>query len=166
MRKSFVKGLIVLSVSLMANLAVADFYVGAGAYASSFTVASADEDDQALSVLVGWEPPIIPFLSVEVAYHDLGSYSFPGADSIDVSAFSAQGVFAIPVVIFDIYAKLGYAKTDLDVGGNSNDSSDPYYAVGAAFTLLPIIDIYAEYQRFEFDDADIDAFGVGVKAHF
>ena len=135
-----------------------------------------DDDDTAMTLFVGWEPPIIPFLSVEVAYHDLGSYKL--TEDIantelkgDVKAYSAQAVLAFPIIIFDIYGKLGYAKTDFDfsIDGIKDDdsSSDPYLALGLALTILPVVDFYAEYQRFEFsDDNTLDLFGLGVKATF
>ncbi|NRB37177.1 MAG: outer membrane beta-barrel protein [Pseudomonadales bacterium] len=168
MNKMFLKGLMTLSLTLMAHVAAADFYIAAGAYATSLDALSSDESDKALSVTFGWEPPIIPFLSIEASYHDLGGYS-SNNQSLDVTAYSAQGVFAFPIIIMDIYAKFGYAKTDYDVSSDSgsDSSNDPYYAVGVALTMLPVIDIYAEYQHFDFgNDLAIGAYGLGVKAHF
>ena len=168
MTKMFLKGFMALTLTLMANIAAADFYIGAGAYSSTLDSFAGDEDDKALSFMVGWEPPIITFLSVEASYHDLGSYDLGLNTMADIKAYSAQGVFTIPIVIIDLYAKLGIAKTDYKVSGQgSDDSSDPYYAIGVAFTMLPVIDIYAEYQQFDFsDNLKIGAYGLGVKANF
>lgn len=167
MNKTFLKLLTAVSLTCIASLASADIYVGGGLYASSLDGGTDfDDDDKAMTVFVGWEPPIIPFLSAEVAYHDLGAYAYSkdaGSDDTDFKAYSAQAVAAFPIVMFDIYGKLGYAKTEAD----SESESNPYLAVGVAFTLLPIVDIYAEYQRFEFnDDVTLDLFGLGAKATF
>lgn len=170
MKKIIIKSLAALSITLISHVAAADFYLSAGAYATSsdFSVATGSgEDDSALSLVVGWEPPVIPFISVEVAYHDLGSYAPLGIGSeIDVAAYSAQGVFAFPIIplIFDIYAKLGVAQTDFDV----DDSTDPYYAVGIALTTIPVVDFYVEAQRFDFGDNSnsINSYGAGIKVNF
>lgn len=178
MNKTLLKFLATASIALVANLANADIYLGGGIYQSTLDVDTGlgDDDDQAMTIFLGWEPPVIPFLSVEIAYHDLGSYKLTEDISnneieADLTAYSAQAVVAFPIIMFDIYGKLGYAKTDYDFsvnGGKENDSSsDPYLALGVALTLLPVVDFYAEYQRFEFDDDHtVDMFGVGVKATF
>ena len=162
MIKMFLKGITAASFILLANVAAPDFYLGGGLYKTSLDVGDFSDDDQAMSVFVGWEPPVIPFVSVEAAYHDLGSYS-----DNDVSAYSAQAVLTLPVMFFDFYAKLGVAKTDVDGASESDSSNDPYYAAGVAFTLLPVVDIYAEYQQFDFsDDVKIGAYGLGAKINF
>lgn len=178
MKNTLLKALLITSSVLVANLAHADFYVGGGLYQSTLDFDSdfGDDDDKAMTLFAGWKPPIIPFLSVEVAYHDLGSYKLTEdtANTVikgDVEALSAQAVVAFPIIIFDIYGKLGYAKTDFDASINgikdNDSSSDPYFALGLALTMIPIIDIYAEYQRFELsDDNRVDLFGLGVKATF
>ena len=164
------RALATLGLSLLANVAAADFYLGLGAYSSTsdFEQVSDEEDDMAVSVTLGWEPPIIPFISVEVSYHDLGSYDFGPSSALDVSAFSAQGVLAFPVfLVMDVYAKLGVAQTESKFSGFSDDSTDPYYAIGTAFTLLPIVDLYAEVQRFDFaESSSVTAYGLGARVHF
>ncbi len=171
MKNFFAKLLATLSLSMLANMAAADFYVGLGAYSSTsdFEAVSDEEDDKALSVTLGWEPPIIPFISVEVSYHDLGSYDFGPSSALDVSAFSAQGVFAFPLfLVMDVYAKFGVAQTESKFSGfGSDDSTDPYYAIGTAFTLLPIVDLFAEVQRFDFaESSSVTAYGLGARVHF
>ncbi len=173
MNKTLLKFLATASIALVANLANADIYLGGGLYQSTLDADNdlGDDDDKAMTIFLGWEPPVIPFLSVEIAYHDLGSYKLSEDIEADLTAYSAQAVLAFPILMFDIYGKLGYAKTDSDFsvnGDKDNDSSsDPYLALGVALTLLPVVDFYAEYQRFEFnDDNTVDMFGVGVKATF
>ncbi|NRB37930.1 MAG: outer membrane beta-barrel protein [Pseudomonadales bacterium] len=167
MKMKFGKTLLAAGLILSSNLASAGFYVGAGAYNTSIDVDSFEKYNEAYNIFAGWKPSAIPFLSVEASYHNLGSYKISPQDSADVSAWSAQGVFTFPITIIDIYAKLGISKTEYKFLGDKDDSSDPYYALGAALTMLPVVDIYVEYQNFELtDDISLYAYGLGVKANF
>lgn len=181
MKKNLIKLLSIASLALCANFASADFYVGGGLYATTFDISDGDfdeDDDTTIGVFVGWKPPIIPMVSFELGYYDLGGYESKTFDSsYDASAITAAGVLTLPIPIVTVYGKLGVAKTDFDgkiLGQKfSEGSTDPYYAIGAAFTLLPIVDFFLEFQRFDLgeekisgEDVTIDMIGLGVKAGF
>ena len=176
--------IVVLFVCLLVPSAMAKAYVGAGlSHATLETDFSRQQDsDRAFILFIGWQPKSLAIFSLEAAFHDFGSYQTKevtapiGEQSINTkaTAFSAQVAATVPLIIFNIYAKLGIARSDYSLTGLNSSAlilednhNGIYYAFGGSFTLLPVIDLYAEHQKIEITERqDIESWGIGIRAYF
>jgi len=152
----------------------------------SFISSSTDDSDTGWKGFVGYR--FLKFLSVELAYVDLGEFSInaqsdgtgifaPGdvrfsADS-DTIALQAMGILPLGER-FSIYAKYGYHKWDaklrasdsLTSGSDSEDGEDPMYGLGVNFGLKGAGSIRLEYELYEIDDVDVDLISVAFAFRF
>ena len=141
------------------------FYIGAGAGDASIKEGSFDESDSAYKVIAGYNIGFIPFVdfAVEGSYVDFGN---PGttASNVEVTGVDAFGLVGLNFGPVGIFAKAGAINWDLKANDGSSDSgTDPAYGIGARFQLFAI-SIRAEYEVFEFDQADGEM--VSVSATF
>jgi hypothetical protein len=140
-------------------------------------VADAD-DDRGFKGIVGFRP--LDSFAIEANYVDFGEARLPLAvtcagltcpteATVDSQAISvsAVGMFALPLV--DLFARVGYARweSDLAVSGSSVEStdSDPTYGAGAQVRLGSFA-LRIEYERFQFDDDDVDLTSIGFTYTF
>ena len=73
-----------------------------------------------------------------------------------------------------IFAKLGMHKWDADVTASapginvseSDDGTDKFYGFGIDYALTSAVSVRGEFERFEFEDEDVDNIGVSLIAHF
>ncbi|MEM6604753.1 MAG: outer membrane beta-barrel protein [Pseudomonadota bacterium] len=162
--------------TLLSGPAAADaFYVGAGAYVADINAANLDERDFTPAGFIGYQFLDTPLLmvSVEGGYYDLGEASMREGEppvSFDASALTLAGVAYVPIgPFFEVYGKAGLARFSLDSqlgpASFSDDSTDPFVGVGAAFDFFDTVDIYAEYLYFE-NDIDSQMLGVGIRLDF
>jgi Outer membrane protein beta-barrel domain len=138
-------------------------YVGAGVgksnlhdlFGSGFSL---DSNRASWKVIAGFRP--IDWFSVEANYMDFGSDSRNfglGTASANAKAFGAYGVAYLPIPFFDVFAKAGLARWQLDgniAGGGQifafNDRGTEFaYGGGSQVNFGPFA------ARFEYD-----AFGV------
>jgi len=160
---------------LLAPVAQADsgFYLGASVGDTSVDLDEFEESDTSWKAYGGYiiDVPVVDF-AVELAYIDFGSQSgefmqVPAA--IDSKGLGAFGLVGIDFGIFGFFAKAGLVSwdADLDLGGlsDSDDGTDPGYGVGARLTFSSI-EVRAEYEIFEFEDADVDMATLGLVWRF
>jgi hypothetical protein len=136
------------------------------------------DDDRGFKGIVGFRP--LDSFAIEANYVDLGEARVPlsiacvqqpcpNEASIDSQAISvsAVGMFALPLV--DLFARVGYARweSDLSVSGSSVErtDSDPTYGAGAQVRLGSFA-LRIEYERFQFDDDDVDLTSIGFTYTF
>ena len=160
---------------LLAPAAQADsgFYIGASVGDTSIDIDEFDESDTSWKAYGGYiiDVPVVDF-AVELAYLDFGSPSgeiLQVPADIDATGLGAFGLVGIDFGIFGFFAKAGYVSwdADLDLGGlkDSDDGTDLGYGVGARLTFSSL-EVRAEYEIFEFEDADVDMATLGVVWRF
>lgn len=123
-----------------------------------------DSDDTAYKLFGGWR--LNRMFAFELAYVNLGSPDediAPGVNfKTETDGFAPYVVGAIPLGIFELYAKAGYFWYDIDQSlrtptGTIRDSrSDEAFtwAVGAGVTLVEHLNVRLEYEQFDIDDLD------------
>lgn len=158
---------------LGASVAVADgLYIGGALYTTqvdeTLSGVSLDDRDTVPAAFLGYR--INSFLAAEVGYYDLGSYSDTWV-KLDARAATLAAVGIVPLGLVDLYGKLGLAYIDADVKAfnglisRSERSAEAFAAAGLNFNILPLVDVFVEYQLFDYD-ARIDMLGVGVRVAF
>ena len=74
---------------------------------------------------------------------------------------------------FSLFARLGLNVWNVDVSASgtgsgataysdSEDGSDVVYGLGAAYHITPNLNLRAEWERYNFDDGDLDFVSVGL----
>jgi hypothetical protein len=184
-RASWHSLLLVASLAAPGAALAADngFYLGLASsdvssdYELGAAVADA-EDDRGFKGIVGFRP--LDAFAIEANYVDFGEARLPLAATcpvlpcptealVDSEAISvsAVGMFALPLV--DLFARVGYARweSDLSVAGLSAErtDSDPTYGAGAQVRLGSFA-LRIEYERFQFDDNDVDLTSIGFTYTF
>lgn len=130
-----------------------------------------DDDDTAYKIFVGYNLGLIPLvdLAVEGAYVDFGNFN-GRIDTNDDSDFEVDGwtgaaLAGINLGPVGVFAKTGVISWDSELDDFGDDGTDPFYGVGAKFSLFSL-QIRAEYERYDLDDFDIDYFSVGAAFTF
>ncbi|WP_111494975.1 MULTISPECIES: outer membrane beta-barrel protein [Marinobacter] len=131
-----------------------------------------DDDDTAYKIFAGYNFGLIPLvdLAVEGAYVDFGKFkgdigSISDRD-LDVDGWTAAGLAGVNLGPIGVFGKVGAINWDSDFDGlGDEDGTDPFYGVGARFSLFSF-QVRAEYERYDLDDFDIDYFSVGAAFTF
>ena len=187
------KGLLLALAGLcsMPALAQQGWYVGAGvgqgdskvfpSGLEGVTPAQYDRKDAVYQLRAGWR--FTPSFAVEAGYYDLGEYSVAvnGGDASVISRARARSYGLSLVAIapwdrFDIYGRIGYARTNLDLDTSSvgtlqvivpaqrGRTSEAIGAVGLRWWAVPRWGVFAEYQKH--DKLDVDSWFVGLDYRF
>jgi OOP family OmpA-OmpF porin len=159
------KRLLVLGIALflLAPAAYAgNFYVGASLLDAGIDVDSFDEDDSGYKIWGGYN--FLKFFGVEAAYNDFGEPD-SGGISVEPTAWSASAKGTLPLGFINLFAKAGFYSWDVD-GTFDDDGTDVGYGIGAAIVVLKQLEIRAEYELIELDDADLDVISVGAGWRF
>lgn len=126
-----------------------------------------DDDDTAYKIFGGYNFGLIPLvdLAVEGAYVDFGAFKGDGLLSnteVEVDGWTGAGLAGIKLGPVGIFGKVGAILWDSEFDNNlgDDDGTDPLYGIGARFTLFSL-QVRAEWERYDLDDADIDYFSVG-----
>lgn len=159
------------------------WYVGAGvgqgrvdfgAVPANVTV---DTKDTTATIRFGYR--FHPSLGVEIGYYHLGDYNLAArAGGIDLSA-GAQArsvgvalVGTVPLNRFDLYARVGYARSELKATGSAlgfsaseRDRENEWFAgIGGRFHVNREVGVFAEWQRH--DKLELDTYFIGVDLRF
>ena len=188
MRKFTVAAFAALGLMSLPAMAGEDsgFYVGAGIGQSNLSLPGIeidegldykfDSDDTAFKVFGGWR--FFKYLAVELDYMDLGTLTDKTRFDIDsstseslktdlgITAWAPYVVGTLPLGIFELSAKVGYAFYDVDfkisaLGEHENDSdSDEDFAwgVGAGVTLFDHLNAKLEYESIEIEEGDLEIY--------
>lgn len=176
MRKILV---VAFALLLIAPLAEAgDFYVGASFLDAGLevdfeeSVDEFDEDDSGFKIWGGYH--FSKFFGIEGGYYDLGE---PGDElpilgdlDLEVTSWNVAAKGRLPIgKRIELFAKAGAFLWDIEIGGTSIDDDDDGtdFGYGAGISvLLSKIELRAEYEIVEFDDADLDIISVGAAWRF
>ncbi len=127
-------------------------------------------DDRAAGYNLGAGYRFNKWLAVDAAYWDIGEFKSDELESgqkiaYDTSIWTVGGIVSVPLWVLDVYGRMGAAMWDVDSRFIENDGTDLYYGVGAALNIFGSLDLYAEYVRFDADEA-IDSVGLGLRFTF
>jgi hypothetical protein len=123
-------------------------------------------DDNNYKVFAGWRFFERQWFGIEGQYVDFGDFS-SGGTSAEATGFGAFALVSVKVWRFDLFAKAGVASWDTEVSNQpGDDGTDPAYGVGAAFRITERFWVRAEWERFEFDNADADMASLGAELRF
>jgi OmpA-OmpF porin, OOP family len=146
-------------------------------------IANAELDDTATTytVRLGWR--FHPYMALELGYYDLGKYSFHGravgtvADVTGEAKAKSVGlsfVGILPIDQFDLYGRIGYARSELKVNGSANLAPTPVnkedkqneatYGVGGRWTFIPHWALFAEWMKN--DKISVDSYLIGIDYKF
>jgi hypothetical protein len=161
-------GVATAAALLLAPAAYADsgFFIG-GAYGDAdldVSGESFDQDSAPYKIMAGYifDMPVVD-VAIEAAYNDFGSQEAVLGD-VDADGLSAFVVGGVDFGIFGMFAKAGMVSWDAKLSGIVNDSedgTDPAYGVGMRLTFSSI-ETRLEYERFDFDDANLDMISLGL----
>lgn len=148
---------------------------------------STDDTDTGWKAFAGYR--FMDYLAVEGAYTNFGEAT---ANSIvtaplagvvntkletDAWTLSALGILPLGDR-FSLFGRVGVNFWNIDVsatgtgGGvtatasDSDDGTDMVYGVGAAYNFTNKLGVRGEWERYEFDDADIDFLSAGISWNF
>ncbi len=128
-------------------------------------------DDNGTGFSLGGGYRLNPYIAVDAAYWDLGDVvteGFPGASGrigYDFSAFTLGGIFTLPLTIFELYGRAGFANWEADGRSIDGDGTDGYFGVGWAVNLGESVGLYVEYLYMD-ADAPVDTIGAGIRYKF
>ena len=127
-------------------------------------------DDTAVGYNLGAGYRFNKWLAVDAAYWDIGEFKSDKLTNgqkigFDTSIWTVGGIVSVPLWILDVYGRAGAAMWDVDSRFIEEDGTDLYYGAGAALNVFGSIDLYAEYVRFDADEA-IDTINLGMRFTF
>ena len=170
-----VMGLVLAAAAATAQAAEAgrgylSFYIGETEVDVDINNISVEGDDTAFRIGGGYR--LNENFAIEGYYIDNGEAEdtvFGFAEiSVESTAFQVQGVGFLPVSpTVELYGKAGIGIWDSEftwegVGDEDDDGIDLVFGLGASFKLSKDIDLRAEYEFADFEDADISTIMVGL----
>lgn len=141
-----------------------------------------ESDDNTWKLFAGFR--LTKWLAIEAAYIDLGSpgdsFDASGSDGnyrIEMSGFAPALIGTIPIGPIEIFGKVGRYFYDVDTRiafdspgpdlVSSNSREDNMWGAGIAGVVLKRLELRAEYQKIEIDDAeDSNAFWLSAAWRF
>ncbi len=172
------------ATALSVNVARADstgFFIAGGANYAEFDSDLEDEidwsedleaffDDKAVGYNLGAGYRFNKWLAVDAAYWDLGEFKSDEVEGFgklkyDATIWTVGGIVSVPLWILDVYGRVGAAMWDADSRYIEEDGTDLYYGAGVALNIFGSLDLYAEYVRFDTDNA-IDSANLGLRFTF
>ncbi|HEX4781373.1 MAG TPA: outer membrane beta-barrel protein [Usitatibacter sp.] len=167
------------------------WYIGAGAGQGHLGVSGTDltglnnaqvgNTETTYTIRTGWR--FSPAMAIELGYYDLGKYDFHGRAAGGVSDIDGEAkaksvgvslVGFIPMPYFDLYGRIGYARSELKVNASSALVSTPVnskehqneatYGVGGRWNATPNWGLFVEWMKN--DKIDIDSYLIGVDFRF
>jgi OOP family OmpA-OmpF porin len=154
MKFAAVAALGALSLAAIApQVAAADngFYLGAGVTQTNFDLEvddlRDDSDDNGYKIIAGFRP--LDWFAVEANYADLGGFD-EGGVSIDSTVLSVNALLLAEIGIVDLYARVGYANWNTEIGVSGvgsvdDDGWEPIYGAGIG-VHFGSIGVRAEYE--------------------
>jgi len=148
---------------------------------------STDDTDTGWKAFAGYR--IMKYLAVEGAYTDFGEFTAhssitaPSAGivntNIEAEAWTISALGILPLADnFSLFARLGVNLWNVDISArgtgsgvaasesDSDDGTEWVYGVGAAFNITKNLSVRGEWERYDFDDADIDLLSAGLSWNF
>lgn len=141
-----------------------------------------DSDDTAMKIFAGWR--VMPYLSVEAGYVDLGNpgddFETSGSDGkyrLAISGFTVAALGRVPVGPVELFGKVGQyfydVRTRVDFDGGlpsirgKDSRNDFMWGGGVAMVVAEHLELRAEYEKLELENTDkSDAFWLSAAWRF
>ncbi len=132
-----------------------------------------DDKDTGFKIFGGYD--FNETFAIEVGYADLGEVSAnAGATKItaELNGFYVDAKATIPVnESFGIFGKLGLVRWEAEVnaagfGSLDDDGTDLTFGIGAEYAFTKQFSLRGEWERFDFDDTDVDLLSIGLVVKF
>lgn len=162
------------------------FFVEAGVGMSSVDTGldnvpgvSTDEEDVFFSIGAGYS--FNKMFAIEAGYVDLGEAEVSNTATGATASIGADGFYFGPRLTleitpqFEAYGRVGMFAWDAEAKNSlgdsaSDDGTDVYFGIGAAYKISDKVSIGAEWTRYAYeddvDDFDVDTFGAKLKFNF
>lgn len=142
-------------------------YVGAGVAQVDLNDGPIDDDDTGFAVYGGYR--FNDHFALEAQWLDGATIAAPGSE-LDVRSVGAYAVGYLPVNDrFDVFAKAGWQRWDTDARSvfiGEDSGTDLGYGLGAQYRFSDALGMRGEWQRFELEDTEADAFVVSLNYAF
>lgn len=163
---------------LLAVVAKAQFYIGGAATTTDTEFETAvetfDSDEMGWKVYLGFT--FLEFLGAEIGYRDLGNVREGTTDAnidLDLRVIDGSVRAILPVSIFNLFAKVGYANIDWDGEINIEDEIEDFneddwelfYGVGVELNLNESFAIRAEWEEYDASE-DLNTLSAGILFRF
>ena len=118
----------------------------------------------------GWKvhigSSIYSFIGGEIGYVDFGRLG--GGNGPRADAWAPAITLGVPLGVGQIYGKGGVAFADVQGSTIREEykNEDPFYGVGLRFGVSPGLGFRAEYERYSFDNEDVDMAQAGLELNF
>ena len=172
-------------------MSYAPFYFGVGAGQGNLNRDAGDLtglnngilDDTATTYTLRWVWRFNPYSAIELAYYDLGKYTFAGDvpltnvrinGEIKAKAFGISYVAILPMNAFDLYGRIGYVNSELKANVHATnvlaalDQKDHQggatYGVGGRWEIVPHWALFAEWMKN--DKIKVDSYLIGIDFKF
>ncbi len=143
-------------------------YAGVGVARSDLNSNDFDETANEAAFKIGYM--FTDSLGVDLTLTSAGVDSAVGLD-VDAGIYMLSGVGSLPVGEYvDLYAKLGVARVAaevsvLGVSQLDENTNQPFWGVGGEVDF-GVANLFAEYNRIDTDDIDVNTAIAGVKVEF
>jgi hypothetical protein len=146
-------------------VAAADVTLGANLGSARMNAGDFEGDDTGWKVHAGLS--FNEIVGAEVGYIDFGKY---GVENRGANAITPALTLGVPIGMLNLYAKGGWAFADIEglsVEEEAESSNqDPFYGAGLRVGMNRGLGLRVEYERYQFDAADIDMAMAGLELSF
>jgi hypothetical protein len=153
----------VVGATLLPTVAAADVSLGANFGSARVNGGDFEGSDTGYKLHAGLSGPL---LGAELGYVDFGQ--FGGSDGPDAQAWTPALTLGFPIGMARLYGKGGVAFFDVEGTAISEEytDDDPFYGIGIRFGMTPGLGFRAEYERYRFDNEDVDMAQAGLEFNF
>ena len=143
--------------------------------------ASVGNTETTYTIRMGWR--FNPYMGLELGYYDLGKYDFHGQTFVGNQQVDGEAkaksvglsfVGTLPLDQFDLYGRIGVARSEMKVNANGNFSVQPTnikdketeatYGVGGRWNFNPAWGLFVEWMKN--DKIKVDSYLIGVDFKF
>jgi len=148
---------------------------------SGLNNAQVSDTETTYTIRTGWR--FNPYMAIELGYYDLGKYSFHGraiGTTLDIDgqakakSYGISFVGILPIDAFDLYGRIGYARSELKVNASAplaptpvnqkDKQNEATYGVGARWTFVPHWALFGEWMKN--DKIKVDSYLIGIDYKF
>lgn len=152
-----------LVVATVPMVAAAGVTLGANVGSARINQGDFEGDDTGWKIHAGGN--VYEVIGAEVGYVNFGKY---GVENSSANAFTPALTIGFPVGLVHLYGKGGIAFADVEGSSVREEyrNEDPFYGVGLRIGMDRGLGFRAEYERYQFDFADLDMAMAGLELTF
>ena len=153
----------VVAATLLPTVAAADVSLGANFGSARVNGGDFEGSDTGYKLHAGANGTLF---GAEFGYVNFGQ--FGGNDGPDAQAWTPALTLGVPLGMARVYGKGGVAFFDVEGTAISEEYSDedPFFGVGLRIGMTPGLGFRAEYERYQFDNEDVDMAQAGLELNF